>query len=241
MSSSFSDSFISFIAGANYGFASVIVGQPFDTIKTRAQAMTRTTRDGPREGSMISSTRSLWQKEGIRGLYRGGLPLFLGGSLFRSAQFGFYENTMRFLKANGAFKNCRIGPYNSEKRERMLDVNVVIAGFAGGIGRGLVEGPFEYIKVRRQVHSEWSVSKLYEGGGVTMLRNAFLFCSFSIYRALVPSLLGYDVDSNGKTTMNPFLEGAVCANLAWMTVWPLDVCKSYVRGDHVALPHVDDR
>ena len=28
---------------------------------------------------------------------------------------------------------------------------VVVAGFFGGIGRGLVEGPVEYIKVRRQV------------------------------------------------------------------------------------------
>jgi hypothetical protein len=27
----------------------------------------------------------------------------------------------------------------------------VLAGFCGGVGRGLVEGPVEYIKVRRQV------------------------------------------------------------------------------------------
>ena len=26
--------------------------------------------------------------------------------------------------------------------------------------------------------------------------------------------------------MTPFLTGAVCANLAWLTIWPLDVVKS---------------
>ena len=95
----------------------------------------------------------------------------------------------------------------------------MLAGFAGGIGRGLVEGPFEYIKVRRQVHSEWKWSRLYEGSSVTMLRNAFLFCAFSIYRAVVPPLF-----PEGK--MPAFLEGAICANLAWFTIWPLDVVKS---------------
>jgi hypothetical protein len=42
----------------------------------------------------------------------------------------------------------------TKKEDRILgifDPHVVFAGFAGGLGRGLVEGPFEYIKVRRQV------------------------------------------------------------------------------------------
>ena len=144
-------------------------------------------------------------------MYRGGLPLFLGGSLFRSAQFGFYENAMKLMKSNG-IQRFDIPGTN-------LDYRIVLAGFAGGIGRGLVEGPFEYIKVRRQVHSEWKWSRLYEGSSVTMFRNAFLFCSFSIYRAIIPPLF-----PEGK--MPAFLEGAICANLAWFTIWPLDVVKS---------------
>mgnify|MGYP006431538817 FL=1 len=160
---------------------------------------------------MLTIGRDLFRAEGIRGMYRGGLPLFLGGSLFRSAQFGFYENTMHFMKINGIEEKIIPGTN--------LDYRVVLAGFAGGVGRGLVEGPFEYIKVRRQVHGEWKWSRLYEGGSVTMLRNAFLFCSFSIYRAIVPPLF-----PEGK--MPAFLEGAICANLAWFTIWPLDVVKS---------------
>ena len=111
----FSDSVISFIAGANYGFVSVLVGQPLgiyditltirstickthardaDTIKTRSQAFSK-------KQSTWTIGRDLFRSEGIRGMYRGGLPLFLGGSLFRSAQFGFYENAMHLMKTKG--------------------------------------------------------------------------------------------------------------------------------------------
>ena len=165
---------VSFSAGATYGFTSVLVGQPFDTVKTRMQA-----RPELGSASAVQVARKLVQSEGLRGLYRGGTPLFVGGALFRSAQFGFYENTLSALKENSA-PEYMIGG--------VLDWRVVAAGFAGGIGRGIAEGPFEYVKVRRQVHAKWKLSEVYRGGGITMVRNAFLFCSFSIYRATVPLL-----------------------------------------------------
>jgi hypothetical protein len=45
-----------------------------------------------------------------------------------------------------------------------------------------------------------------------MLRNSFLFCSFSVYRVLVVQM------SPDGTEVPAFLEGAISANLAWMTV-----------------------
>lgn len=80
------DNLIVFASGATYGFTSVLVGQPLDTIKTRMQA-----------GSGVQATKSssltiftdLVKREGVLGLYRGGLPLFIGGTLFRvSIRFG---------------------------------------------------------------------------------------------------------------------------------------------------------
>ena len=138
---------ISFTAGATYGFTAVLVGQPFDTVKTRMQA-----RPELASSSALQVGRQLLQSEGLRGLYRGGTPLFVGGALFRSAQFGFYENTLSALKESSA-PEYMIGG--------VLDWRVVAAGFAGGIGRGLVEGPFEYVKVRRQVHADWKFSEVY--------------------------------------------------------------------------------
>ncbi len=154
--------------------------------------------------------------DGYMGLYRGGLPLVVGGGLMRSAQFGVYENV----------KKAQIDHFGATEKRFLgiLDPQVVLAGFAGGIGRGLVEGPFEFIKTRRQVYKEWKVRQLLNGSGATLTRNSFLFSAFVIYMDLstviVPGGLG------------PFWSGAICANLAWLTIWPMDVVKSQMQSGH---------
>jgi len=92
-----------------------------------------------------------------------------------------------------------------------------MAGFAGGLGRGVVEGPFEMIKVRRQVQTSWSFREVLKGSGVTLFRNAFLFSSFVVYM---------DISKQVIEDLSPFWRGGICANMAWMTIWPLDVVKS---------------
>lgn len=62
-----------------------------------------------------------------------------------------------------------------------INPHVVLAGWAGGIGRGIVEGPFEMVKVRRQVVSGWAFADVFQGFGATLFRNSFLFSSFVIY------------------------------------------------------------
>ena len=196
-----------FIAGFAYGTTTVIVGQPLDTIKTRMQSLG--------QKSALTTAKTIFQQDGVKGLYRGGLPLVIGGGLIRSAQFGFNESALNLLRSSfGATKP-------EERFLGIFDPQIVIAGFVGGIGRGLVEGPFEFIKTRRQVQQQWSAKELLNGSGATMFRNSFLFCSFMIYvdlsKQIVPGGLG------------PFWTGAVCSNLAWLTIWPLDVVKSQLQ------------
>jgi len=62
-----------------------------------------------------------------------------------------------------------------------INPHVVIAGWVGGMGRGMVEGPFEMVKVRRQIVSAWAYKDIFQGFGTTMLRNSFLFSSFVMY------------------------------------------------------------
>ena len=117
------ESIISFVAGASYGAMSVVVGQPLDTVKTRMQAHSANLNANP----FVTAT-TLFKKEGIRGLYRGGTPIFVGGALFRSAQFGFYEAAMKFSK----------GRIPEDRYFGFLNPQVVVSGFCGGIARGLV-------------------------------------------------------------------------------------------------------
>lgn len=32
--------------------------------------------------------------------------------------------------------------------------------------------------------------------------------------------------------LGPFWTGAICSNLAWLTIWPLDVVKSQIQSGH---------
>jgi len=195
-------SVVSFTAGAFYGFTSVVVGQPFDTIKTRQQA-SAVRQSGWKTGV------DLFAKEGVRGLYRGGAPLFVGGALIRSAQFGVFESAMTVL--GGPAKSRVFG---------VFDVHVIVAGFCGGVGRGLVESPFEFVKVRRQVDQPWKLRDVYRGSGVTLVRNSILFMNFMVVMDVLKKLVP------GGDQLGPFVTGAVCSNVAWFSIWPLDVLKS---------------
>lgn len=191
------------ICGFAYGTSSVIVGQPLETIKTQMQTKNKT--------SIISTTQSIIKNEGILGLYRGGIPLILGGSLIRSAQFGVYDNVFAFLNKNEyGFKVFGA-----------MDSNIIVAGVCGGLGRGAVEGPFEYIKVRQQVKTGWKFREMFHGYGTTMFRNSILFASFVMYIDISKQII--------PGGLSPFFTGAICSSLGWLTVWPLDVVKSRIQ------------
>eukprot|EP00605_Chrysophyceae_sp_TOSAG23-4_P001402 GSChrysophyteH1.ASY1.ANO1.1524.1 assembled CDS len=204
-----------FIAGFGYGTTSVFVGQPFDTIKTRAQMPKFFGVNPFRIGKQIFTS------EGLAGLYRGGLPLVLGGSLIRSAQFGVNTAALTQLRhyTGGAVSE-------KDKFFGIFDWQVIAAGFCGGIARGLIEGPFEFIKVRRQLNESWRFSEVLHGSQATVARNSILFSAFVVYLDLSKQI--------APGVLSPFFEGAICANLAWFTIWPMDVVKTMVQSGNYA-------
>lgn len=204
-----------FLAGWAYGAMSVLVGQPFETLKTRMQVHSSTTAP-----SLVAVAKTLYAEEGVRGLYRGGTSLFLGGAVIRSTQFGVNGLVLGELQR-------RFG-----QAERVcwgtLDPHVVLSGLAGGVARGLVESPFEYVKVKRQVDQAWKLGSLLQGSGATVLRNSFLFSSFVIYM---------DCSKQIGLQLSPFWLGASCASLAWLTIWPLDVVKTQLQAGAAGQPY----
>lgn len=205
-----------FIAGFTYGLTSVIVGQPLDTIKTTAQMQGK----GKHSANFVQIGLHLFRSEGLlKGLYRGSLSMIAGGALIRSAQFGV--NGMALTYIHEHYSNGKL------KEEELLfgyiDWTVVLAGFCGGLGRGIVEAPFEYVKVRRQLGTavSWNVRDVLGSGmGATVFRNSFLFSSFVVYMDIAKMLI---------PNISPFVLGSVCANLAWLSIWPLDVVKTAIQ------------
>ena len=227
MDSSFVPYAITFLSGASYGLTTVLIGQPLDTIKTRMQGMSSSSSS---KSSALFILRDLYSREGLRGLYRGGLPLLIGGSVMRSAQFGVSAKAQEFLVQNNV---------PSYKAFNTLDSNVVLAGVAGGMGRAVVEIPTDFLKIRRQVQSDLGNriqfdvirKSLMDGSLVTFARNTVLFTSFIVYvdlskqacaAGLIPSLLC----NNDSSGLSPFAKGAICSNLAWLSCWPMDVVKT---------------
>lgn len=217
MAANYKDNLIDFAGGMAYGWTCVAVGQPLDTIKTRMQAQPEALQG--KTGTLATGLK-LWRSEGIPGLYRGGMPLMVGGGLMRSAQFGVFASAHRSIKE-------ALGP--TVKFFGVLDYQVVLAGFIGGLGRGIVEGPTDYIKTRRQVAQNWSFTQMYQGTGVTLFRNGFLFMFFAVYADIWKNVIVPKCGGPASGGLNPFLDIALTANMAWLTVWPLDVVKSQMQ------------
>lgn len=216
---------ITFISGASFGLTTVVLGQPLDTVKTRMQGLQGTSENA----SAIKVLRDLYSSEGLKGLYRGGLPLLIGGSFMRSAQFGVSA------EAKDTLEKYKIPKYNLFG----VDSNILLSGIAGGLGRAMIEIPTDFLKIRKQVSHDvkakmtWSMVRknVLDGSVVTFSRNTLLFSSFIVYvdlskqacrKGLVPSFLCVP-DGTG---LSPFAKGAICANLAWITCWPMDVIKT---------------
>ena len=194
------DTGITFASGAAYGVTTVIVGQPFDTIKTITQS------SAGRQESMLTIGRHLFETSGLRGLWRGSTPLVLGGTFMRSAQFGCNDLARDTLRDSG-FPHVKIFG--------VIDSHVVLAGMFGGVGRAIVEGPTEYFKIRQQIVSKWAPREALSGLGITTARNTGLFAVFVCW-----------IDVTRPLGLHPFFSGALCSNLSWLMLWPMDVVKT---------------
>ena len=207
---------ITLVPGAFFGITSVLVGHPFDTIKTRMQAMR-----GFESRNMIHSFIKTMDDQRIRGLYRGALYPLIGSIFYRSTQFSLYEAIYTYM--DSPFGKYRIpGTFGIETR-------VIVGGLGGGTIRALIETPLEYAKISRQTVQSWKLQHVYKGFGITWCRSVGLLCTFFILydstKRFYPNLLD-------RPILGQFLMGGVAATMAWWIVWPLEYMKSQVQGSY---------
>ena len=153
--------------GFLYGGTSVLVGHPFDTIKTKMQVQT-----GFENRTMMRSFVKTVKDLGLRGLYRGWVPPFCGSIIFRSSQFAVFEAVYTYL--DSPFARYEI-PLTGGIQLRL------IAGAVGaGTVRAVIETPLEYAKVRRQIQKTWKLRDLHRGFVLTWSRTVGLWCTYII-------------------------------------------------------------
>lgn len=181
--------------GALYGATNTIVGHPFDTVKTKMQALSEllksvhhtlqvaaphplvlihafTTRillfqaqSGFGTAGNMETVRMIHASSGVRGLYHGCIPPLWGSVVYRSTQFAVYDSIHAALASTPAMRQ-RVLPASD------MEARVVVAGFAGASARTLLESPIEYAKVQGQTGQQWRWSGLYQGARLQWARTA---------------------------------------------------------------------
>lgn len=118
--------------------------------------------------------KTLWtvfKNEGIRGLYRGVIPPFIGSMFYRSLQFTVFEAFYTMWKDS---------PILTKQVPHFfgLEYRVILAGSFAATARAIVETPFEYAKVKGQTLQHWHFKDAYTGFGVCWIRCTGLMTSY---------------------------------------------------------------
>jgi len=208
---------IGLATGILFGLTNVVVGHPFDTIKTKMQA-----QKGFENMSMTRSFSVIFKNEGIRGLYRGCVPPLWGSGIYRSIQFSAFEAIYTLM--DNKFGKRPIPGTNG------LETRVIVGGMVAGTCRALVETPLEYAKIKRQTGEIWRLKDVFTGLKITWIRASFLLPSYFIF---LDSFRRH-FDNLFKTNLvGPFIVSGCASVMSWWIVWPLELIKCQIQAGYL--------
>lgn len=217
---------VAMLFGFAYGATSVIVGHPFDTIKTRMQTNTlhETFAQSVRAIARAPDGHGGWQ---ISALYRGFWPPLAGSLFFRSYVFSVYG----FVYT--ALDKARADAYDP----RASIAHVFVAGSVAGLARAAVESPLELLKTQQQrarTHGQqsWPAGRTLPpwrmwrasltGYSATAARNMPMISAFFTLTEIANQCSVFMRE-------HPFVRGSSVSVVAWAIVWPLDVVKTRMQ------------
>ncbi|KAF8922675.1 mitochondrial carrier, partial [Mucidula mucida] len=213
------------LAGSVGGAAQVLVGQPLDTIKTRAQIAPKGMFKGPMD--ILSQTV---KKEGFFALYKGMASPLLGIAGVNSLLFSSYVFSKRVVSPFG----------------QLTLPETALAGSMAGAANAILASPVEMFKVRMQgqyggagdknlrtVASEmwktWGFRKgVMRGYWVTLAREIPAYAGFSsAYEFSKRKFTA--VYGNDLPVWALLASGSTGGIAYWLACYPLDVIKSRVQ------------
>ncbi|EEF39321.1 nicotinamide adenine dinucleotide transporter 1, chloroplastic [Ricinus communis] len=165
-------------AGAAAGVIAATFVCPLDVIKTRFQVHGLPKLDnGTIKGSLIvGSLEQIFQREGLRGMYRGLAPTVLALLPNWAVYFTMYEQFKSFLSSNG---------------ENHLSVGAnMIAASGAGAATTIFTNPLWVVKTRLQTQGMRSGVVPYRGTLSALRRIAHVEGIRGLYSGLLPALAG---------------------------------------------------
>lgn len=176
-SSSLSDTKITALSGAVSGFVSGIVVCPLDVAKTRLQAQgLQSIAENRYYHGLIGTFKTIVRDEGVRGLYKGLVPIIMGYFPTWMIYFSFYEVCKDFYPK--VFPNWDFASYSCS------------AITAGAVSTA-VTNPIWVIKTRLMLQTHVSQHPTHYKGTFDAFRKIYKQEGIkSFYAGLVPSFLG---------------------------------------------------
>lgn len=213
------------VAGSVGGAAQVLVGQPLDTVKTRAQIAPKGMFKGPMD--VLAQTV---RKEGFFALYKGMASPLLGIAGVNSLLFASYVYSKRIVSSF---------PQLSLKE-------IAMAGAMAGAANAILASPVEMFKVRMQgqygaatdkklrdvakeMWRDWGFRNgIMRGYWVTFAREIPAYAGF--YTAFEFSKRKFQSKYGDKVPVWALLASGSTGGIAyWLSCYPLDVIKSRIQ------------
>ncbi|PVV03896.1 hypothetical protein BB560_001603 [Smittium megazygosporum] len=224
-----------FVSGTVGGWALVVVGHPFDTIKVRIQ----TQPSPPIYKNAIDCLQKTVSKEGFSGLYKGAASPLLG--------IGFC-NAIVFT-SNGFFKKL-LADQNNTTPDQLSLANKALAGSLAGFAMALLNCPVELLKVKLQVQTdkklysgvidcgvksvrEHGFRALFRGLPITIMRDMpALGCYFGTYefcKLYSTRFSSLSTPQGSPSQFAMFMSGGIAGVVSWLLSYPLDMLKSRMQ------------
>lgn len=222
------DLLCSFVGGWVGGIGNLLVGHPFDTIKTLLQD------DKSKHKNAISCLVNVVRERGPLVLYKGVLAPMSGVGVIFAIYFLVYDATeklIRFLKA-------------MDPNKPLPMVDVMLCGGSTGVVGSIFFGPAELLKVRQQtalnsgadstlrgavsyIYRKEGVRGFFRGTGATMLRDGP--GSVAWFGAYEYAKLCLCRDPKRPTASEAMLAGGFGGLGMWSFALPLDAIKTRVQ------------
>jgi solute carrier family 25 carnitine/acylcarnitine transporter 20/29 len=213
------------VAGSVGGAAQVFVGQPLDTVKTRAQIAPKGMFKGPMD--VLAQTV---RKEGFFALYKGMASPLLGIAGVNSLLFASYVYSKRI-----------VSPF-----PQLSLKEIAVAGAMAGAANAILASPVEMFKVRMQgqygaatdkklrdvvkeMWRDWGFRNgVMRGYWVTFAREIPAYAGF--YTAFEFSKRKFQSKYGDKVPVWALLASGSTGGIAyWLSCYPLDVIKSRIQ------------
>ncbi|WVO15542.1 hypothetical protein L204_103202 [Cryptococcus depauperatus] len=239
-----------FAAGILSGWTKLVVGHPFDTLKTRLQCSLSGTFVGTWDCFVKTVSR-----EGSRALYKGASIPALSWPVTDALLMGSVHNYRAFLLSHGLGERV---PGSDQQRLSIL--GHTIAGLFAGWTNSTVAHPTEIIKcklqlqlvqpahmpilysgpldvIKQTVREQGVFSGMWRCWGASLCFRSFHGALFGSFEALNRVFKSWDSTSwEIPTELANFIAGGLASNVYWLSALPTDNVKNRIMADDIKNP-----